>query len=80
MKWIIIIVSINESGHPYIANSSWTDTNQGYPTLDACQSDIAKQQAFHPQANGGAPAVWECLAIDPSQSKTLVPYANGQWQ
>jgi hypothetical protein len=80
MKWIIVILSMNGSGHPYIENSSWMDATQGYPTLEACQSDMAKQQAFHPNANGSAPAVWECLATDPSQSKTLAPYANGQWQ
>jgi hypothetical protein len=81
MKWIIVILSMNASGHPYIANSSWMDQG-GYVSLDACQSDIGRQQSFHPQAQvtGGAPAVWECLAVDPSQSKTLVPYANGQWQ
>jgi hypothetical protein len=47
MKWIIVILSVNASGHSYIANSSWMDANQGYPTLEASQFDIAKQQAFH---------------------------------
>jgi hypothetical protein len=79
MKWIIVILSMNGSGHSYIANSSWMDGG-GYWTLEACERDMPRQQAFHPQVNSGAPAVWECLAIDPSVSRTLVPYANGQWQ
>jgi hypothetical protein len=79
MRWIIVILSMNTSGHPYIANGSWIDQG-GYVSLEDCQSDIARQQAFHPQANAGTPAVWECLAVDFGQSKTLVPYTNGQWQ
>jgi hypothetical protein len=79
MKWIIVIMSMNASGHPYISNSSWLDQN-GYPSLQACQSDITAQQAFHPNVNGSAPAVWGCFAIDTTQSMKLIPNTNGQWQ
>jgi hypothetical protein len=82
MQWIVIVLSMNASGHPYIANSSWMDTG-GYPSLEACQADLPRQMALHPQSQvvtGGAAALWECLAVDFSQSKTLIPNTNGSWK
>jgi hypothetical protein len=39
---------MNVSGHSFIANRSWMDGDAGYDTLEACQEDIGRQQAFHP--------------------------------
>src|ERR1700733_636015 len=82
MKWIIVILSMNARGHPFIANSSWMDGGN-YDSLGACMADVGRQKALHPDQNvvsGGSAAVWECLAVDSSQSKTLVPHLNGDWQ
>ncbi len=81
MRWIVVILSMNASGHPFIQNSSWMD-QPGYPSLEACEVDVPRQKALHPDStvNGGAAALWECLAVDFSQSKTLVPNTNGSWQ
>jgi hypothetical protein len=82
MKWILIILSMNASGHPYIANSSWMD-GRNYDSLEACEADAPRVKALHPDqnvVNSGAAAMWECLAVDFSQSKTLVPHVNGDWK
>jgi hypothetical protein len=78
MKWLLVIITANVSGHTQLSNSSWLDA-PAYISLEQCQADAPRLMALHPNAGGG-PALWECLAVDPLQSRTLVPYANGDWK
>jgi hypothetical protein len=79
LKWIIVIWGMNASGHPYIANSQWMD-QPGQSSLDECERAVATQKALHPHPTTGDAAVWQCLAVDASQSKALIPTLNGDWQ
>ncbi len=53
MRWIIVILSMNASGHPFIQNSSWMD-QPGYLSLEACEEDVPRQKALHPDSTVSA--------------------------
>jgi len=69
MKWIIVIVSLNAAGHPFIARSLSLD-DYNYPSLEACMGHLGREKAIHHDLSIelGAAAFWECVAVDFSKS------------